>query len=98
MLEDADNINEAIIEIKKHILSFSKFYSKVASTELSQFMYKDSETQIMMLDSIYETNSRLEQLLRAVREYGINAETFRRENQEEGFYGPETEEQQEYKD
>lgn len=106
ILESADNINDQIKIIEKYILSFSKIYNKIASTELLNFLFKDKNTQDLILSDIYNTHSELEQLLREIMEYGINAETLRdikeykdREegadgdgSEEEDGYGAETEE------
>lgn len=96
MLEDYNTINEAVEDIKKITLPFSKFYSKMGNTELSQFIYKDRETQDLMLDTIYKTHSELEQLLREIMIYDINAETLRvnNESSSERQQGAETEEHQ----
>jgi hypothetical protein len=93
MLEDVNSVEELLDNIKKHTLSFSKFYSKISNKELSQFIHKDKETQSMILDTIYENNSKLEQLLREIIEYDVNAETLRLHEE-----GAETEERQEYQD
>src|SRR5688500_11016572 len=81
MIEQADNYAELLQDIKKHTLSFSKYYTKLGNSEISQFIYKDREIQSMMLEDIYKNHSRLEQLLREIMEYDINAETFSRYQQ-----------------
>lgn len=76
-MESADNINDQIKIIEKYILTFSKIYNKLANTDLLNFIFKDKEVQDMMLSDIYNTHSEVEQLLREIMEYGINAETLR---------------------
>lgn len=93
MLNDYDTVEELLQDIKKQSLSFSKYYTKLGTSEISNFYKKDKETQSLMLDDIYSNHSRLEQLLRGIMEYDVNAETIKTHNDE----GAETEEQ-EYQD
>lgn len=89
MLEDVNSVDELLDNIKKHTLSFSKYYIRLGRSEISSFITKDRETQSMILEDIYSTNSKLEQLLREIYEYDVNAETLRLHEE-----GPETEDEE----
>lgn len=49
---------------KKSIQYFYNFYSSKLSTDLSNFIHKDSKTQKELLSNLYLHNSELESLLR----------------------------------
>lgn len=72
MVEHIDDIRE---EYRKKLLPFIKFYSKLSSTELPQFMNKDSELQTDIYNMLLVHNSELEELLRDIMEDELNGDS-----------------------
>lgn len=69
MAEHIDDIRE---EYRKKLLPFIKFYSKLATKELQQFMNKPEEVQIDIYNLVLTNNSQLEEILRVIMEEELN--------------------------
>ena len=64
-------MTDPIEDFKQRLSYFSTFYSNILSKELPDFLKKDEKTQKDLMNDIYEHNSKLECLLREVRDEDI---------------------------
>lgn len=64
-------MTDPIEDFKQRLSYFSTFYSNILSKDLPDFLKKDEKTQKDLMNDIYEHNSKLECLLREVRDEDI---------------------------
>lgn len=64
-------MTDPIEDFKQRLSYFSTFYSNILSKELPDFLKKDEKTQKDLMIDIYEHNSKLECLLREIRDEDI---------------------------